>query len=148
MRKEIKNTIEKFEQAGFKVRIFHYRLFWDRKHLLSKENGDPGFKHNKKYVLKRYGRSCGWFPEEGEDFFQQSFLILSNFGGATVLRAEHTDGTVFLGESECSKKDQFCYRKGVRLAFEQILKRDYIFESLPGAAERFLTGLQKQNAKA
>lgn len=89
-------TVEELRKAGFKVRISHFRTI----------------KRCKEYFTR---------SEIAKD--PTLFADLSHAGGKTVAEVRDLDGNEYYGESICSAKDSFCYKRGVRVSLGRAINK-------------------------
>jgi hypothetical protein len=98
--KELKmNVIEQLRKAGNRVRVTHYREFYELNHL-----GRPVIKFKARHEVPK-------------GYMQRALPR----GGVTEVEVITPNGKSVRGITICSNKDAFCKREGVNKAMEKVL---------------------------
>lgn len=72
----------------------------------------------------RWGKAKeGWLILAPKWVLKKNKLPISNFGGVTEISVTKPDKTTIHAEAECSIKDNFIYKEGLRLALERVLAK-------------------------
>ena len=98
------NTVEQLRKSGYRVLINHYRY-----------PGNVSKGLNKRQASKVKMECAFALSDEG--------LGISPFGGKTTIEVISQSGTSYTAEADCSVRDNFNKRMGVKIALGRILKQ-------------------------
>ena len=95
-------TVHQLRKEGNKVQVFHKRRYYDPV--------------NKRYwFLTAYDRSVSALPD---------YVKMEQKGGETTIIINNE----LVGMSDCSRKDNYCKKAGVKLALQRALNSDLTLE--------------------